>query len=148
MKLILIIMMIFTTSSLFATANQLGAGIMLGNPTGLNAKYWLDDDKAIDGGLAFSFGKHTDFSIHSDYLLHKKSAFFFNDVHPLDLYYGLGGRFEFADNLELGLRVPVGVAHRFSDRPIDVFGEVAPILDFIGTTGMELHLAVGARYYF
>ena len=148
MKLILVIIIMFTTSSLLANTNQLGAGLMLGNPTGLNAKYWLDDDKAIDGGLAFSFGKHTDFSIHSDYLLHKKSAFFFNDVHALDLYYGLGGRFEFADSLELGLRVPVGVAHRFTDRPADIFGEVAPILDFIGTTGLELHLAVGARYYF
>lgn len=121
---------------------------MLGNPTGFNGKYWLNETTAVDGGLAFSFGKHTDLSIHSDYLLHNKSAFFFKDVHALDLYYGIGGRMEFGNQLEIGVRVPVGVAHRFTDQPVDIFGEVAPILDFIGTRGIELHLAVGARYYF
>lgn len=148
MKLILTLIFLALTSSLLAAGNELGAGLMLGNPTGVSGKYWLDDTKAIDGGLAFSLGKHTDLSIHSDYLLHKKAAFFYNEVHPLDLYYGIGGRIEFGDSLELGLRVPVGIAHRFTERPVDVFGEVAPVLDFIGRTGLELHFAIGARYYF
>lgn len=148
MKLILTLIFLTLASSVWAVGNELGAGLMVGNPTGLNGKYWLDDTTAVDGGLAFSFGKNTDLSIHSDYLLHKKSAFFLNDVHALDLYYGLGGRIEFADSVEIGLRVPVGVAHRLNEQPVDLFGEVAPILDFIGNTGVELHIAVGARYYF
>ena len=147
MKVILALIFLALTSTVLA-GNEYGVGLMLGNPTGFSGKYWLDDTTAIDGGLAYSFGKHTDLSIHSDYLLHNKSAFYFQDVHALDLYYGLGGRIEFGDSVELGIRVPVGLAHRFTEQPVDIFGEIAPILDFIGTTGVELHIAVGARYYF
>jgi hypothetical protein len=75
-------------------------------------------------------------------------AFFFDEVHPLDLYYGIGGRMEFGDDLELGVRVPVGLAHRFTEQPADIFAEIAPIIDFIGRTGVEVHFAVGGRYYF
>ncbi len=131
-----------------AFAQKTGVGLMLGNPTGVSGKHWLDEDHAVDGGVGFSLGKNSDFSLHSDYLLHSKGAFFFNDVHPLDLYYGIGGRMEFGDDIELGVRVPVGLAHTLQDQPADIFAEVAPILDFIGRTGLELHLAFGARYYF
>ena len=131
-----------------ARANELGVGVMLGVPTGLNGKYWLNGERAIDGGLAYSLGKNSDLNIHSDYLFHKKAAFYFDEVHPLDLYYGVGGRIEFDDDIELGVRIPVGVAHRFSEHPVDIFGEVAPIVELIPKTGLELHLAVGARYYF
>jgi hypothetical protein len=123
-------------------------GISLGNPTGLNGKYWLDSTKAVDGGVAFSLGKHSNFSLHSDYLLHNDAAFYLNDVHPLDLYFGIGGRMEFADDIEIGVRVPVGLAHKFEKESADVFAEVAPIIDFISKTGLELHLLFGARYYF
>lgn len=129
-------------------ANNTGVGISIGNPIGLNGKYWLDDTKAIDGGLGFSFGEHTDFSIHSDFLLHNNGAFFFNDVNALDLYYGIGGRMEFADDIEVGIRVPVGLAHKVEDGTADMFAEVAPIIDIVSKTGIELHWLFGARYYF
>lgn len=146
MKWIAVVLVLL--SSLPVMANQMGVGISLGNPTGLNGKYWLDNKTAVDGGLGFSLGKHSDFSLHSDYLLHNEGAFFLNDVHPLDLYYGIGGRMEFADDIELGVRVPVGLAHRLEDKSADVFGEVAPIIDFITNKGLELHFLFGARYYF
>lgn len=129
-------------------ANQTGLGISIGNPIGFNGKYWLDDSRAIDGGLGFSFGKHTNFSLHSDYLLHSPGAFFFNDVHPLDLYYGVGGRMEFADDIEVGIRIPIGLAHKVENSSADIFGEVAPVIDFVSKTGIELHWLFGARYYF
>lgn len=131
-----------------AWANQMGFGVSLGNITGLNGKYWLDNNSAIDGGLGMSIGKNTNFSMHSDYLLHSEGAFYLNDVHPLDLYYGLGARMEFADDIELGLRIPVGLAHRMEDKSADTFVEVAPVLDFITNRGVEIHLMAGARYYF
>jgi hypothetical protein len=145
MKLLMIF--ILMTSTAFAAPKELGLGVMLGNPTGLNGKYWLDQEKAVDGGLAWSFGKHTNFSMHSDYLIHKKGALYYNDIHPLDLFFGVGGRMEFADDVELGARFPVGLAHKFEDQRADIFAEIAPILDLISTTGLELHFAIGARYY-
>ncbi|HXH30108.1 MAG TPA: hypothetical protein VNJ01_04795 [Bacteriovoracaceae bacterium] len=127
---------------------DLGIGVSLGNPTGLNGKYWLTENSAVDGGAAFSFGKHTDFNLHSDYLLHEKSALFLNEVNPLDVYYGIGARMEFADDIELGIRFPLGVAHVFGEESSDVFAEIAPVLDFLNTTAVELYFAIGARYYF
>lgn len=145
-KLLLSALVVLSTSS-FA-AGDLGIGAMVGNPTGLSGKYWLADGKAVDGGMALSLGKKTNFSLHSDYLFQSDGALVFQDTHPLDVYYGIGGRMEFGDDIELGVRLPVGVAHRFENESADVFGEVAPIVDFIGRTGLELHLVVGARYYF
>ncbi len=148
MKSLLLVILTFLSTSVFAAEGQLGLGVMLGNPTGLNGKYWLENNRAVDGGLAYSLGKHSDLSMHSDYLLHKDSAFYLNDTHALDLFYGIGGRMEFADDIEIGVRVPVGLAHKINDGQADMFAEVAPIVDLFTKTGLELHFGIGARYYF
>lgn len=148
MKFFFLAVLMLMTSGLYAAQGELGLGVMLGNPTGLSGKYWLNDQHAVDGGVAVSLGKHSNMSLHSDYLLHNEGAFFFNDVYPLDLYYGLGGRMEFDDEIELGVRVPVGIVHVIKEKNADIFGEIAPILDFLGRSGLEMHFAVGARYYF
>lgn len=147
MKSMMLAVLLVITSSALA-AGEMGIGAMVGNPTGLNGKLWLSESTAVDGGLALSLGKNSNFSMHSDYLFHSDGALVFQDTHPLDVYYGIGGRMEFSDDIELGVRLPVGVAHRMENKRADLFGEVAPIVDFIGRTGLELHLAVGARYYF
>jgi hypothetical protein len=55
---------------------------------------------------------------------------------------------EFADDIEVGVRLPVGLAHKVEGGSADVFAEIAPIVDFISRTGIELHWLFGARYYF
>jgi hypothetical protein len=145
-KLYFIFLLVFL--SLPALANRKGLGISIGNPTGLNGKYWLDNKSAVDAGVAYSLGKKSNFSLHSDYLLHKEGAFFFNDVHPLDLYYGLGARMEFDHDIEVGVRIPVGLSHTVENGSADMFAEVAPIVDLVTKTGLEIHLLFGARYYF
>lgn len=148
MKLISLLFILLFFFSAFAADEKLGVGAMVGNPTGLNGKYWLKDNQAVDGGFAFALGKSSDLSLHSDYLFHNEGALYFNDDYPLDLYYGVGGRLEFADTIDIGIRVPVGLAHRFSNYPTDIFTEIAPIINFIGRSGIDLHLAVGGRFYF
>ena len=148
MKGLILALLLIATAATHASENKLGLGVMIGNPTGLSGKYWLNGERAVDAGLAYSFGKHSDVSLHSDYLLHKEGFLVFNDQHPLDLFYGIGGRMEFADDLEIGVRVPVGVAHRLEGQQAELFGEVAPIIDLISKTGLEIHIAVGGRYYF
>ncbi len=148
MKLLITLFILILSSCAFATENRLGLGAMFGNPTGLSGKYWLDDNHAVDAGMGLSLGSGSNFSIHSDYLFHKEDFLYLNDVYPLDLYYGIGGRMAFSDSIEIGARVPVGVAYKFNDKLADLFTEIAPIADFIGRTGLELHLLVGSRYYF
>jgi hypothetical protein len=146
MKALLIVTFLF--SSALAFADGLGVGAMVGNPTGLNMKYWLPNKNAVDGGAALSLGGHSHFSLHSDYLFQNAGALIFNDKYNLDVYYGIGGRMKFADDIELGVRLPVGLAHMVENERADVFGEIAPIVDFIGRTGLEISLAIGGRYYF
>jgi hypothetical protein len=134
--------------SAIGEAKGLGLGFSLGNPTGLNFKQNLDGNKAVDGGIGWSLGKNHHTSIHSDYLFHNDSALYYNDVHPLDLYYGIGGRMKFADDIELGVRLPVGVLHQVEGGKSDVFGEIAPIWKFISRQGIDLNLLIGGRYYF
>lgn len=145
LKLLVICSLLFSG---LAQAQNLGVGAYIGNPLGVSAKYWRDNGHAIDGAIGMSWGKHSNLSIHSDYLLQSDGAFILNDTQPLDLYYGIGGRFEFADDIEVGLRVPVGLAHRLDNNASDIFAEIAPVFDFITTQGIELHFGFGARYYF
>lgn len=144
-SLVLIFLLVFCLPS---WGQELGLGASLGNPTGLNGKYWLGGNRAVDGGLGFSLFGSSHFSVHSDYLIHNEGAFFFNDVHPLDLYYGLGGRMKFADDINIGVRIPVGLVHQLKERNADIFGEVAPIINLVSGFGVELHLLFGGRYYF
>lgn len=146
MKALVVLITLFLAQAAFA--QKTGVGVSLGNPTGLNGKYWLSGDRAVDAGLAMSLGEHSNVSIHSDYLLHNEAAFYLNDVHPLDLYYGIGGRMEFADEIELGVRIPIGLVHKIENGSADMFAEIAPIVDFVGRTGVELHWLFGGRYYF
>jgi len=135
--------------SFAASAGPLGIGAMIGSPTGLSAKYKLGDEKALDGGFGLTRGKNCTANLHSDYLFHSSNALYFNDQHPLDLYYGMGGRMKFDDDIILGVRLPVGLLYEVENEGnADVFGEIAPIVDFIGKVGVDLHIAIGARYYF
>lgn len=141
--------MILTFISFSAYGGPLGIGAMIGSPTGLSGKYKLDDNKALDGGLGLSLGRHSRVNLHSDYLFHNNDALYFDDKHPLDLYYGMGGRMKFDDDIVLGVRLPIGLVYEVeSEGSADVFGEIAPVVDFIGKVGLDLHLAIGARYYF
>ena len=148
MKSILGVFLILGTLSVWAAEGDLGVGAMIGAPTGFSGKYWLSETAAVDAGLGFSFGSDTKMSVHSDYLIHSNGALVMNDVHPLDVYAGLGGRIKFGDDIQLGARIPVGVAYKAQEQNADMFAEVAPVIDFVSRFGVDLNLMFGARYYF
>jgi hypothetical protein len=128
--------------------NRFGVGVMVGEPTGLSLKYWLNETWAIDGGIASSFHRDTGLQLHSDALWH---AFDLFDVSEgrLPLYLGVGGRVKFRDGDDVfGIRVPIGISYMFDHRPIDVFLEVAPILDLAPSVRGDFNVALGARFWF
>ena len=69
---IVVLLLIFSMVSFTNGQDKgLGAVILIGEPTGLSGKYWLDDSRALDFGLGSSFfHTYTAFSLHSDLIFH------------------------------------------------------------------------------
>ena len=131
----------------YSQNKKIGAGIIVGEPTGFSFKYWLTEKTALDAGLVWSFVDENAFQIQADYLIHN-----FNLIKvskgKLPFYFGIGGRLKFSNDVILGVRVPLGLAYIFSDEPIDIFLEVVPILDLLPQTDFTISAAIGGRYFF
>jgi len=129
--------------------HRFGAGIVVGEPTGASLKYFFSETLAVDGALGWSFYDDADFDAHSDVLFHRHHLV---DTSAGDLagYLGVGGRVQIRDNADdrFGVRVPVGVSFMLEKVPVDVFGEIAPIVDFSPSVEGALSGGVGVRYWF
>jgi opacity protein-like surface antigen len=149
-------------ASRFSANKTFGAGIMLGEPSGLSAKYFLGQDTALDFGLgAYRYYRHrSGFDLHADFLFHPVNLVH-TEPFELPLYFGLGARlldFDLNDDARddhgfaLGVRVPLGIAFDFNNVPLDVFIELAVVIDFFfdyyDDYGGDVNGAVGVRYYF
>ena len=139
-----------------AQKGVLGAGLIVGEPTGVSAKYYLADDRAVDlaiGGAVVGRG----IQVHGDYLWHpwileQKDSF------ALPVYLGVGGRIlnhdgggGEEDHVRLGVRGPIGILFDFTRIPLDVFAEVAGVADYRTKGdhfGLDINAGIGARYYF
>lgn len=132
-----------------ADRGSTGLGIIVGEPTGISFKQWLDGRNAIDAAAAWSFADEGAAHLHLDYLWH-----FFDRIEDVEsgsfpLYIGIGGRVKFdEDDALLGARIPLGVNFILDEAPFDFFLEVVPILDLAPDTDFRLNAALGARYYF
>ncbi|MDP2364021.1 MAG: hypothetical protein Q8M94_09660, partial [Ignavibacteria bacterium] len=58
-----------------AQSNGFGLGMILGQPTGISAKYWTTGSTAFDFGLGYSYERHSRMQLHADYLFHTKNIF-------------------------------------------------------------------------
>ncbi len=157
-RMTMLVALIGMISTCAFAQDQLGLGLIVGEPTGLAVKYWLDEEHAIDGGVAWSFWDEDGFQLHADYLWH-----FFELLQPeeasgkLPVYFGVGARLKFQEdngrhddddgNTVFGIRVPVGISYLFDGKPFDVFAEIAPILDLSPDVELNFSLAVGMRFY-
>ena len=121
-----------------------GLGIIVGNPTGLSFKTWTGGNKAIDAAAAWRFSGDGYLQVHVDMLFHNFE--WIDSRWPV--YYGAGAVVGTSDDLRLGARVPVGIAHHFKDAPFDIFFEVVPRLDLLPDTDFDVHAAIGGRFYF
>lgn len=130
-------------------AGTFGLGPLVGEPTGLGMKLWLSSRTAIDAGAAWSFLDPDGFQVHGDFLFHKFDLFHVSKGE-LPLYFGVGGRVKFVEHGDnrAGIRGPVGIAYLFPHTRLELFAEVAPILDLAPTTSLEWNGGAGIRFYF
>ncbi|MCA9786704.1 MAG: hypothetical protein KDC10_02400 [Calditrichaeota bacterium] len=134
-----------------ASAQSLEVGVMVGEPTGLNGKIWLDARHAVDAGLAWSLQSQRSLHAHADWLIHDPEILAGSQIpgEP-SLYYGVGGRLSARDHGRdhLGVRIPVGLAWRLPGAPLAVFFELAPVVDLVPDTGLDVEGGLGLRYCF
>jgi len=134
-------------SNAVAKDRDFGLGVIAGEPTGLSSKLWIEHSTAVDGAVAWSFGKKSALHLHADYLFHN-----FNllkvEKGELPIYFGIGGRIRFESNSKVGVRVPVGIEYIFTGVPLDIFFELVPLLDLIPSTEFRFNGGIGVRYFF
>ena len=136
-----------------------GIGVILGEPTGITARYYLGD-QAIQAavGSAFVGGG---LQVHADYVWHPWVL----EERPsvaIVSYFGPGARViqydagrDADDYLALGIRGVAGMVFDFREVPLDAFVEVAGVLEYKfrgdnddGGVGVSLNGGAGVRYYF
>lgn len=155
--IIIILCSTYTSANAQVKDRRQGIGVVLGDPTGLSYKNWVSENQAFDLGAAWSFTGDQSFTLFGDYLLHNFSIL--NNIKFVSklsdrsgnfpLYFGAGARIRFDDDdTEFGIRIPVGVSYFTKEHPLELFGEVVPIVDLAPDTDVEINGGVGVRFYF
>ncbi len=140
------------------STGDFGAGIILGEPSGLTGKLWFNPSNALDVHLAFDFTDEA-VAIFSDYTYHFDLIKLRSNVQvELPFYVGIGGKLLVdanSDNenekdaaLTLGARIPLGMSVLFKKAPLEIFLEIAPGLRVVPKTSGDLDGGIGVRYYF
>lgn len=133
---------------------KMGVGIVLGDPTGLSFKYDMNSRNSVDAALAWTSSVNV--HLHGDYLWNKPKLFFL-DNYPIDLFFGVGARLrdrdkhkfdDDDDGLQLGVRGPVGLRFLFRDPRIELFTELALVMNLTPSTSVDIDFGIGARYFF
>ncbi len=132
--------------------NQIG--FILGSPTGLSYKRDLGKSRSMDAALAYSFRNSESLVLHSTYLFENQYQLNLGKLSPLNMYYGLGGRFAIIDegkyknDLAIGIRFPIGLTIDFNSPNIQLFSELSAVTNFIPDTDVDFDLGIGARIKF
>lgn len=146
----LIIFVAFTASiSHPSQAKDFGLGVVIGNPIGVAGNLYLHPRRSVDGVIALNF-LDNHYYIHSTYLHHYRNTLVIDGL-GIDGFWGLGARIRQANHegdFLLGPRLSGGMLYNVRSAPVDIFGEIALVVNLIEKTGLEFNLGIGARYYF
>lgn len=130
-----------------AEQSGLGAGIIIGEPTGISLKY-----NNFAAGIAWSVDDY--FHIHCDYWFYQAGL-----VRQLDWYIGGGVKFRALDDHDeggnhdddrhsqaAGVRIPLGLRY-FVVPKVELFGEIVPGIYLFPDTDFDMDGGIGVRYY-
>ncbi len=142
--------------------NAFGFGIVLGEPLGLTAKYWVSRENALQAHIGASyFGSprlQVDYLWHLDVFKsqvvkllagpgmgigfgHGGSGFWYKDRGRKYWYYDEGRDFG------LAMRVITGLNIIPKNTPIEIFVELGPNIGIAPSFGVGLDAGIGIRFY-
>jgi len=146
------------------SGRRLGIGAGLGSPMSLNVKYLLDQNTAFDAGVILS-RYYGGVGVHGDLLFNL--ADLAPNAEPVDipLYVGVGlelgtwrtgggyywdpwGRrvYYSRQDVNLALRVPLGLALWLHSVPLEVYTEIGPMV-WMFSPVVDVFATLGVRYY-
>jgi len=149
-KILLLVFIASLSLSSVSFSQQAGVGIIVGEPVGISWKTMLTEDNALSGAFAWSFADEKELHIHADWLFHNWSVLqdaFEVKSGKLPLYYGIGGRIKLEDDTRVGIRFVIGMSYIFENAPVDIFMELAPIMDIAPSTELNGNIGLGARFW-
>jgi hypothetical protein len=151
-KIFILVLLLALGSTAWCEAGKFGLGLVLGDPSGLSGKLWLDREHAVDfalGTYGYYLGQtYNGVNLHADYLWHRYGVFGNRSTEVgtrMPLYLGVGGVLSSPGTL--GARGVVGVTYIF-EQPFDVFLELAPTLLLAPDVGVGIDAGLGGRFYF
>jgi len=103
----------------------------------------VNKDQAIDGAIGFN-----GFSVHADYLWHDWDLFPRPAAGKFAGYIGVGGEIAIDNTSQIGARLVMGFEYDMVKHPIEMFVEIAPVLNIWEKADTELDDGFGVRYYF
>lgn len=125
-------------------AGDAGIGVILGNPTGVTGKLWLDDKQAVDLGVGYS----SELTVYGDYLWHGWGVLPQPSQGKLPVYLGLGAQVRTFRDAEFGIRTVAGLAYWLPRHPVEIFVEIVPVFRLTRSNSVGLDAGLGLRYYF
>ncbi|MBL0212519.1 MAG: hypothetical protein IPQ07_01395 [Myxococcales bacterium] len=162
------------SNSNYTSNGKFGLGIELGAPSGLNGKFFLSPNRALNFGVGWlydqgnfnnrNYARNGGIHLYLDHLWHPVSLSD-NPTFKLPLYIGVGGAFWTFDSgrdrinnnvSAIAVRVPFGIAFDFNKIPLDVFAQLTLVVDLFfgdygstyGHFGPGLEGSIGARFWF
>lgn len=136
---------------------RFGAGIVVGEPTGITLKGYPGKYLAVDAIVSWSFVDHA-FTIIGDVTYDFFDIPIHTAVATFPFYAGAGAKVGIHSDREhdhvhehrtrVGIRVPVGVAAQWTQYPVEVYLEVAPGIELAPETEFDISGGLGARFYF
>ena len=137
-----------------AQTSTFGLGVIIGEPTGIGMKLFLNSGNALDFGVAWSLDDENELHVQADYIYHNYDLIAV-EQGEMPLYFGIGGRIKINEDKgdkdrddNFGIRFPVGLAYISDNAPFDLFLEIVPILDIAPDTDFDLNGAIGGRFWF
>ncbi len=137
---------------LSATRGDIGVGFVLGLPTGLSMKYFLQNDKALEINAAIYMSQYgTGLSGIILYEWHDAHVF---RERGMEFFYGLGPTVFTYNNPETNTNIfgvgaggVVGIEY-FTLKHLSLFGEVGPFVSILPSTYFSINGGLGLRFYF
>ncbi len=147
------LLLMFATPGLAIGKYGIGVGFVLGDPSAITMKYFINEQHAFDVGIGEAGGDG--FYLYGDYLLHFPTII---PVEKITLYLGGGiGFHDFEkdrkhkddiDENRIEVRLPIGVEFETPRIPLGVFLEIAPAMRLAPDVDFGFRGGLGIRYYF